>query len=39
MEGRVEAVGGPYGMVRITLTIFGRSVPVELEPGQVEAVA
>jgi transcriptional antiterminator NusG len=38
MQGRVDSVGGPYGLVRITITIFGRPVPVELEATQLELV-
>lgn len=37
LEGRVEALSDPRGRVRLTLTIFGRPVPVELEARQVES--
>ena len=39
MEGRVDAIAGPRGPVPITITIFGRPVPVELEASQVELVS
>jgi transcriptional antiterminator NusG len=36
MEGVVRDVLQAQGAVRVELTIFGRSVPVELEYGQIE---
>jgi hypothetical protein len=39
MEGEVKELLEAKGLVRVELTVFGRPVPVELEPGQVEAVA
>jgi transcription antitermination factor NusG len=38
MEGRVDEVYEPRRLVRITITILGRPVPVELEETQVELV-
>jgi transcription antitermination factor NusG len=38
IEGRVDRIDEWPGLVRITLTIFGRPVPVALEQWQVELV-
>jgi transcription antitermination factor NusG len=38
MEGKVDAVYSPSRLVRITITIFGRPVPVELEEKQLQLV-
>ena len=38
-DGTVDEVNPDKGMVKVTVTIFGRPTPVELEFGQVEKVA
>lgn len=39
MEGVVQEVLRTSGIVRVELTIFGRTVPVQLEPAQIESIS